>query len=210
QAEALRIQTEANEQLEARVLERTAELEKANQRLEVMSQTDGLTQVKNRQCFNQALVAEWRRHSRETRQLSLLMVDADHFKNINDTWGHPCGDACLQFIATTLRDSARRAGDLVARYGGEEFVLLLPTTDLAGATALAERMRQLVDEQGFVWKDTRIPVTVSIGVASCTPGQDSSFEQLIQQADEALYEAKATGRNRVVTYKGSAGERVDE
>ena len=201
QAEALQVQQEANEKLEARVQERTAELEQAYKQLKQTSQLDGLTQVKNRQFFDKTLANEWRRTSREIQHLSLIMVDADHFKQINDTWGHPCGDACLQHLAATLQNAVQRAGDVVARYGGEEFVLLLPATSLEGAGCLAERIRSEIHAQGFEWQGQQLPLSVSIGVAGCLPTREGSFESLIQHADQALYRAKAAGRNQVMVYR---------
>lgn len=201
QAEALQIQREANEKLEARVQERTAELEHAYTQLKQTSQLDGLTQVKNRQFFDKSLANEWRRTSREIQHLSLIMVDADHFKQINDTWGHPCGDACLQHLAGILQGAVQRAGDVVARYGGEEFVLLLPATSLEGAAVLAERVRSTIQTTGFTWQGKQLSLSVSVGVAGCMPTREGSFETLIQQADQALYGAKAGGRNQVMIYR---------
>tara|TARA_R110001592_G_scaffold323435_1_gene602682 strand:- start:24319 stop:26241 length:1923 start_codon:yes stop_codon:yes gene_type:complete len=211
QEEALHIQTSslqtqqlANEQLEFRVQERTEELEAAYRELKRLSQIDGLTKVKNRQCFDQALEAEWRRNCRDVSNLSLLMIDVDFFKRINDTWGHPCGDACLQHIANICKHAVQRSGDTVARYGGEEFVLLLPSTDLIGASVVAEGIRKDIELTPFSWKNELIKLTVSLGLASSTPNRSGSYEQLIQFADEALYAAKAAGRNRVMVH------RVDE
>lgn len=201
QADALQLQRSTNEQLESRVRERTEALELAYRELKRLSQIDGLTKVKNRQWFDQELETEWRRNTRESTNISLLMLDADYFKKINDTWGHPCGDACLQYIATICGNAVMRAGDTVARYGGEEFVILLPYTDQQGAEGVAERIRQDIEGSGFVWKGESIRLTVSIGIASCVPERGISYEQLVQQADQALYAAKAAGRNCVRFYQ---------
>jgi diguanylate cyclase (GGDEF)-like protein len=209
QDETLRAQKTANEQLEARVMERTEELELAYRELKRISQIDGLTKVKNRQWFDQELETEWRRNTRESTDISLLMLDADFFKKINDTWGHPCGDTCLQFIATVCGNAVMRAGDTVARYGGEEFVVMLPYTNMQGAAIVAERIRSDIAETGFEWKGKTIKFTVSIGVASCIPERGVSYEQLVQQADQALYAAKAGGRNCVRFFQSNESKGAD-
>ena len=198
QADALRIQREANERLEEKVAERTRALEDANNKLRELSALDGLTQVKNRLWFDEAIASEWRRSCRDISSMALMMLDVDHFKRINDTYGHQCGDACLQHMANLVRDLARREGDDVARYGGEEFVILLPQTSLAGCLDLAETIRQAVAAEPVQWQGQAIAMTVSIGVAGCVPAPDRNFADLVQAADKALYEAKNSGRNRVV------------
>lgn len=198
QQRALRIQQEANEQLEAKVAERTEELVLANEKLRELSAIDGLTHVKNRLWFNEAIASEWRKGCREVKEMGLMMIDVDHFKRINDTYGHQCGDACLQHMASILRELARREGDEVARYGGEEFVILLPRTSLEGCVDLAEKVRRALPKMPLRWGDGEIAFTISVGVAACMPQADRSFDDLIRAADEALYEAKASGRNRVV------------
>lgn len=197
----LQTQRQANEQLETRVKERTEALEVAYGELKRLSQIDGLTNVKNRQSFDQALQSEWRRNRREVNDLSLLMIDADYFKRINDNWGHPAGDACLQHMANLFKSAVHRSGDTVARYGGEEFVLLLPATDLSGASRVAESVRKNVESTPFSWKGEIIPLTVSIGVASAKSNPSGNYEQLVQFADEALYAAKGAGRNTVIAHQ---------
>ncbi|WP_097459803.1 sensor domain-containing diguanylate cyclase [Mangrovitalea sediminis] len=198
QADALRIQSEANSQLESKVRERTFELEQVNRKLRELSALDGLTQVKNRLWFDEAIANEWRRSCRDVAEMSLMILDVDHFKQINDTYGHQCGDACLQHLAALVSELARRAGDDVARYGGEEFVIMLPQTSLQGAAELAEMIRYAVSRQPLAWDGKDISMTLSIGVAGCVPAPGHSFEGLIRKADEALYAAKAGGRNQVV------------
>lgn len=166
--------------------------------LETQAQTDGLTGIANRRTFDETLEREWQSAIREGQPLSLLFLDADHFKLYNDRYGHQEGDELLKILALTVRGKARRPRDLAARYGGEEFVALLPDTAQDRAVEIAERIRQAVvglhapheDNEGGI-------VTVSIGVATCIPkpGDDASI--LVEAADAAVYRAKETGRNRV-------------
>lgn len=158
--------------------------------------TDGLTEVANRRCFDECLEAEWRRATRDRTQVALLMIDADHFKAFNDAFGHVKGDDLLKGIARAIASSVHRPGDLVARYGGEEFAVLLPATDLKGAMAVAEVVRDAVVGLAEPHPAAAMGVaTVSIGVACHRAGLSSSSEQLIRSADAALYAAKTAGRN---------------
>ena len=167
------------------------ELEKANAELEALATLDGLTGIKNRRAFGQRLEEEVARATRYSLPLTLLMLDVDHFKSYNDTFGHPEGDEVLKQVARTLEHCARET-DLVARYGGEEFVVLLPQTDAAGALTIAERIRRAILETEW----SRRSVTVSVGVAHLLPVVDTG-SHLIARADRALYQSKAGGRNRV-------------
>ncbi|MEW6431947.1 MAG: GGDEF domain-containing protein [Myxococcota bacterium] len=160
-----------------------------------LTTVDGLTQVSNRRYFEDTLDRELSRCRRYHRSLSLVLVDVDHFKKINDTWGHLAGDAVLKEVATTIRSRIRRE-DVIARYGGEEFALLLPEIDLKGATAMAEKVRKLVEKHRFAFDGEQIPVTVSCGVAALAKRTETGAT-LIKRADEKLYEAKDGGRNRV-------------
>jgi diguanylate cyclase (GGDEF)-like protein len=162
-----------------------------------LATTDGLTGAANRRAFEETLVAEVRRALRYQRPLSLVMFDLDHFKRVNDNWGHMAGDLVLATTASLVRKTAR-AEDCVARYGGEEFALILPETSLAAAATLAEKIRTAVMEHLFLHEDQKIPVTVSLGVAEVRPPMQTGKE-LVRAADEKLYEAKRTGRNRVCT-----------
>jgi diguanylate cyclase (GGDEF)-like protein len=200
QAEALSVQREANQLLESRVTERTRALEVANERLHSISVTDGLTGVANRRRFDEVLQTEWRRNARQRSPLSLLILDLDHFKQVNDVRGHLCGDACLVTAAQICKARVAREGDLVARYGGEEFVVLMPHTDEAGALALAENIRRSIEEHPMTCDTGAEPLhlTTSVGVACCVPDLAADPEKLIRRADEALYEAKGGGRNRVM------------
>ncbi len=205
QEHALAVQREANERLEQRVEERTEELRVAYDKLKEISQLDGLTQLKNRQFFDQTLEMEWRRNTREHRDISLLMLDVDHFKHTNDSLGHLCGDACLRYLAEICRNRVHRAQDIVARYGGEEFVVLLPCTELGGAIVVAENIRKDIEQGDFHWEGQHIPLTVSVGVASCIPTQAHDIDWLIRHADSALYAAKHEGRNRTMVYRDLVG-----
>lgn len=200
QAQLLKLQTETNLELERKVQERTAELLEANQKLQESSATDGLTQVKNRHFFDEKLTHEWQKNSRANSQISLLMIDGDHFKSVNDNHGHLCGDALLKHLAALFTKSVNRTGDFVARYGGEEFSILLCHTDLFGAATVAERIRQKVENNPLEWEGKEIRFTVSIGVANQIPSRDCDPKSLLQDADSALYKAKHAGRNRVMLF----------
>lgn len=200
QAQLLKLQTETNQVLEKKVQERTAELLEANRKLQESSATDGLTQVKNRYFFDEKLTHEWLKNSRANSQISLLMIDGDHFKSINDNYGHLCGDAVLKHVAALFNTSVNRAGDFVARYGGEEFTILLCHTDLFGAATVAERIRKKVESTPLEWEGKKISFTISIGVANQIPSRDSDPKSLLQDADSALYKAKHAGRNRVMLF----------
>jgi diguanylate cyclase (GGDEF)-like protein len=163
----------------------------AEERLEELATTDALTGLKNRRKFDAAMETEWRRATRQHTPLALLMIDADHFKSYNDTFGHQAGDEMLVGIAICISDSVRRAGDCTARYGGEEFAVLLPGLSAAEALRLAETIRLKVQQ----WSDG---TTVSIGIASLTPATTMDPSILLNAADKALYAAKANGRNQTV------------
>lgn len=177
------------------------QLQKAQSSLEELANCDGLTGLANRRQFDQLLKTEWARSTRELLPLSLLMIDVDHFKAYNDTYGHQMGDACLQYVAQALGDDSRlRASDVVARYGGEEFTALLPNTDLAGALVVAERMRAAVCALDLQHgrSTAAAHVTISVGAACMQPTRHSNPARLLTTADVALYLAKSEGRNRVV------------
>ncbi|MFO8141419.1 MAG: diguanylate cyclase [Marinobacter sp.] len=206
QEHALEIQQQANLTLEARVHERTEELETANERLRAISLTDGLTHVANRRRFDDKLAIEWGRAIRHEHELSLVLLDIDHFKRVNDELGHLTGDDCLIALASLLQWEIQRSGDLVARYGGEEFAVLLPATDREGALLVAERLRQAVARTPMVTgeHDEPVSLTISIGVATMLPARGTDSHELIRRADEALYVAKDSGRNRVAEWRPKA------
>ena len=161
-----------------------------------LASTDGLTQVYNHRTFQERLGQEIARANRYSRPLSLLMIDVDHFKLYNDTYGHPQGDIVLQDLARLLQEMSRTS-DTVARYGGEEFAIILPETDSVSAQKIGERLREQVERYAFPGKE-HMPggtLTVSIGVA--TYASIHSKDDLLQAADMALYTAKRAGRNRV-------------
>ncbi|MFC1748687.1 diguanylate cyclase [Pseudomonadota bacterium] len=176
-------------------------------RLQEMATHDGLTGLLNRRQFNLILQESIDRQARYGRPVSLAMIDIDHFKRVNDTYGHPAGDAVLVELAKRLARQAR-AIDRVCRYGGEEFVVLLPETDAAGASVFAQRLCDaMATEQWELGNGTQITVTVSIGIASC-PEHASEPLALLTAADKALYTAKETGRNRIYNY-GDIGNEPD-
>ncbi|MET4044150.1 diguanylate cyclase [Bradyrhizobium sp. RT6a] len=175
----------------AREIGRRAEAER---KLEEMATTDALTGLKNRRKFDQVIDVEWRRAMRQQTPIALLMIDADHFKAYNDTFGHQAGDQVLVGIAICISDSVSRAGDCAARYGGEEFAVLLPGTSVTDALDVAEKIRTKV--QG--WSDDHTSSTVSCGIASLVPTTGMDWPLLVAAADKALYAAKAGGRNQSV------------
>ena len=195
------LQTE-RDNLEKAVETRTKELQELNLRLERLAVTDGLTGVYNHRRFQESLAAEMLRSARTGRPLSVLMIDVDLFKRVNDAMGHPAGDELLRKLSSVLLSITRQT-DLLARYGGEEFAVLLPETSKSVANQVAERMRAAVESQvndGDRWTQR---VTVSVGVAS-QPEDGKTAEQLLVAADQALYTAKRLGRNRVISAKAAA------
>jgi diguanylate cyclase (GGDEF)-like protein len=166
----------------------------AEDKLEELATTDALTGLRNRRKFDSTIDLEWRRGIRQKTPLALLMIDADHFKAYNDTFGHQAGDQVLVGVAICISDSVQRSGDCAARYGGEEFAVLLPGLAPADALAVAEKVRLKVE----LWSDEPQGTTVSIGVASIMPNATADWCDLVSAADKALYVAKAQGRNRSV------------
>ncbi|KIX13457.1 GGDEF domain-containing protein [Dethiosulfatarculus sandiegensis] len=163
-----------------------------------LSFIDPLTGIPNRRFLDQALSDEWRRATRNRGQLSAIMVDVDHFKIYNDTYGHLEGDQCLIRVARALEECLTRTGDTLARYGGEEFAALLPQTPASGAGKVAEKMRQAVEKLGIENKDSpQGRLTISLGVTCQTPQKQKDPAMLIESADQALYKAKQNGRNRL-------------
>ncbi|MCQ2088748.1 MAG: diguanylate cyclase [Fibrobacter sp.] len=184
--------------LEQEVRDRTKELEEANKKLDLISRTDELTGLPNRRDMNETIANEIGRCQRTQKPFCFIFIDIDHFKAINDTYGHACGDVVLKSVSQTIRGLLRKY-DVFARYGGEEFLTLLPETDLEGATIVAERFRRKIEMMTVHYADYAINVTITLGVARFDHrlGADRS----IQLADKALYQGKENGRNQVVVWK---------
>jgi two-component system, cell cycle response regulator len=192
-----------------RILELEGSLRRANDEILVLSVTDPLTGVFNRGYMNTHLPDEIVRARRYGRPLSVIMCDIDHFKRVNDTFGHQAGDAVLQHFATGLRQLVRTNVDWVARYGGEEFIVVLPETTMEGASSAAERLREHVEGLVISFEGRDIRITASFGVAGRdrVSGADLRPETLIADADTCLYRAKDEGRNRVIAQEDGDGRR---
>jgi diguanylate cyclase (GGDEF)-like protein/PAS domain S-box-containing protein len=193
------------EAIEAVVTMRDISERKAlEEKLSTLALTDSLTGLANRRAFDENLDREWRRTLREGSQISLLLLDVDHFKEFNDRYGHQVGDDCLRAVASTLM-GAVRATDIAARYGGEEIAVILPSTNTAGAVEVAEKVRFAVEALQITHEanpDSVAVVTASVGVATALSRQGGTMrmpESLLLAADNALYKAKREGRNRVAT-----------
>ncbi|MFC3122360.1 sensor domain-containing diguanylate cyclase [Agaribacter flavus] len=204
--ELLKVQEEAKRSLQYSVEERTLELEialrelsEANNELERMSAIDPLTGLMNRRYFDKRLLAEMRRSRREQTPLTVAILDIDFFKKVNDKFGHLGGDECLKVFSRVLQDIIKRPADVICRFGGEEFVAILPNTELEGACKLMQRLRLAVEDTVIKFEDKEIRITVSIGVTSRVVESNDEQEMLIAFADKLLYQAKQSGRNKVVS-----------
>ena len=193
--------------LEERVQERTLELnialqelESANQELERKNVLDELTGLHNRRFYDQKIQAEYRRSRRNLTPLSLVIIDIDHFKSVNDTYGHLAGDQCLVWLSKLIKQNLKRSADKAFRYGGEEFCLILPDTAPQGALLLAELLRKCINEQVFNYQNIKVPLTISCGISTYQQEKDIMTEQLFSCADKALYQAKHNGRNQSVSH----------
>jgi diguanylate cyclase (GGDEF)-like protein len=193
-----------NDELESKVQERTLELnialqelEEVNKELEEKNTLDDLTGLYNRRFYDQKILAEYRRSRRNLTPLSLVIIDIDHFKKVNDTYGHLAGDECLIVVAACIKSCLRRSADISCRYGGEEFCLILPETDSQGALALAEELRESIASCQVSYNNTIISLTISCGVSTYLQQKDVQAEHLFAAADQALYQAKHNGRNQV-------------
>ncbi|HRF58351.1 MAG TPA: diguanylate cyclase [Fimbriimonadaceae bacterium] len=186
----LEVQLKIAQELNAELDEERSKLATANHRLEELAATDALTGLRNRRAYEDVLHAQYSFAIRQEQDLSLILLDVDHFKSYNDNFGHPAGDVVLRDVAQTLVSNVR-AEDLVARYGGEEFVVVLPITDRTSALVIAEKLRAAIEQRAWPHR----PITISLGVATLT--SDQSTADLVDAADNALYAAKQAGRNRV-------------
>jgi len=213
QQELLASKDQANRLLEQRVEERTRDLNStldqltlANNQLQLLSTTDGLTQVSNRGFFDKALVTEHRRALRVNCAISIIIFDIDHFKRINDTYGHIGGDECLRGLAKLMKSLVTRTGDVLARYGGEEFVVMLIDPDLESSLVMAERFRAAIQDLDIPFGEGIIKFTASFGVACIVPDESISPTDILACADKALYQSKLAGRNcvRAGTISGMA------
>jgi len=200
-------QQDSQDLLEERVQERTLELnialqelESANQELERKNVLDELTGLHNRRFYDQKILAEYRRSRRNLTALSLVIIDIDHFKLVNDNHGHLTGDQCLIWLAKHIKQSLKRSADKAFRYGGEEFCLILPNTDAEGALLLAEQLRLAISEQAFTFQEIEIALTISCGICTYQQQVDIGPEQIFSGADKALYQAKNAGRNQTKQY----------
>jgi diguanylate cyclase (GGDEF)-like protein len=193
---------EQNIQLKQEIEERKkaqADLADANKKLEDLANFDGLTQIPNRRYFNEFFELEWKRLVREKRMISVLLMDIDFFKRFNDTYGHVAGDECLKKVAQGIAKCIKRPADMAARYGGEEFVVLLPMTDHKGAIQVAELIQTKISDLKILNEksDAGPFVSLSIGVACKIPDTKKTPQDLIHEADQALYQAKESGRNQI-------------
>lgn len=170
------------------------QLKELNESLQELSSTDFLTGLSNRRAIMEAVAAEHGRALRSQEPLTLLLCDIDHFKAVNDTYGHAAGDEVLRALARAMRETLRRY-DACGRWGGEEFLVVLPGTSAAGAQEAAEKLRRVASRLEVEAGDTRIPVTLSVGVAQLEEGE--SLDSLLRRADAAMYEAKRAGRDRI-------------
>jgi diguanylate cyclase (GGDEF)-like protein len=175
------------------------ELKRYRDLLENMSSTDGLTGIANRRMLDEVLAREWRRGLRQLEPIGLVMMDIDNFRAYNDHYSHLSGDDCLRKVAHVLVDCARRGTDLTARFGGEEFACLLPSTDLAGAMRVANRIQSSINQLSIphAYSPVARVVTLSYGVAVMVPESGKEWIELVKLADELLYEAKHCGKNQI-------------
>ncbi len=178
-------------------VEHQNQLLKSKNELERLSQIDELTQIPNRRAIMEKLAEELNIHNRKKRPLAVAMVDIDHFKDVNDTFGHQCGDQVLFELANSL-NTGLRGYDMVGRYGGEEFVILLPETSRAQAILVCERLRTHIEEKKFRFDGEEVRLTISIGISLKEDDESEKAEKLLKIADEYLYEAKKAGRNKVI------------
>tara|TARA_B110000503_G_scaffold142530_1_gene239629 strand:- start:1380 stop:3281 length:1902 start_codon:yes stop_codon:yes gene_type:complete len=204
QKNMLALQEDVSKELEYKVQERTLELEVTlrelsdiNRELQEKNSLDALTGLHNRDYFDKKYQAEIRRSRREQTQLSVVMVDIDYFKNVNDQYGHLVGDECIKIVAHTLKKVLKRPGDDVSRFGGEEFALILPNTDLEGALTLAEQLRAEIQKTTIQAGEISVNITISAGICTAIAKLNQPEDNILALADKQLYVAKNAGRNNV-------------
>ena len=180
-------------------------LEIKSREMERLSNTDVLTGLYNRRYFDEALDREWKRSGRNNSLLSIILLDIDHFKIINDTFGHQVGDEYLKKTAAALTSVFKRDYDIVARYGGEEFIVLLPGINADHARQLAEMVKQKIESMAINHQGKKVGTTISSGIICCVPNSNTSSDSIISGADKALYMAKQEGKNRVAVYIPTSG-----
>jgi diguanylate cyclase (GGDEF)-like protein len=195
---------EETDELESKVQERTLELhialqelEEANKELQEKNTLDELTGLYNRRFYDQKIQAEFRRSRRNLTPLSLVVIDIDHFKKVNDNYGHLAGDECLVAVSACIKRCLRRSADISCRYGGEEFCLILPETDSKGALVLAEELRESIETCQISYNNIAIKLTISCGISTYLQQKNVKPEHLFAVADQALYKAKDNGRNQI-------------
>jgi len=182
-----------------RLISVSNDLENANNELQKLANADGLTGLANRRIIDEYLDKETSRSIRSEQPIAVIMIDIDNFKLYNDNYGHIAGDSCLKKVSKVLKNSVRRPEDLAGRYGGEEFCVILPNTDMNGASFVAERIRGDVEGLNIPHAKSTIGsvVTLSVGISNRVPGSKSTPTQLLSDADKALYKAKSAGKNQV-------------
>ena len=193
------------DELESKVQERTLELnialqelEEVNKELQEKNTLDELTGLYNRRFYDQKIQAEFRRSRRNLTPLSLVVIDIDHFKTVNDNYGHLAGDECLVAVSACIKRCLRRSADISCRYGGEEFCLILPETDSNGALILAEELRESIEACQINYNNIAIKLTISCGISTYLQQKNVKPEHLFAAADQALYKAKGNGRNQII------------
>lgn len=194
---------EARMRMQIRKKERTRLLREEKKHLALLARTDNLTKLYNRAHFDEMMASELARCRRTGQPLSLLMLDLDYFKNINDSFGHPCGDAILQSVARVLQQTTR-ISDVVCRYGGEEFAIILPDTSVANAYVTAEKVRRAIESLQLVCQQETLSLTVSIGINGTRGLGPVQAYELVKGADNALYSSKQKGRNRTEIFRPAA------
>ncbi|MFY8351696.1 sensor domain-containing diguanylate cyclase [Pseudoalteromonas sp. SSM20] len=204
QSETIRLQEQHQEELESKIQERTFELEvtlrelqEKNLELEELNTLDSLTGLRNRRHFDKKITMEFRRSRREQTPLAVVMLDIDHFKPINDEYGHLAGDEAIKYVAASIKGALRRPSDIACRYGGEEFALILPNTDAEGAKLVSETIRKSIAKHAIKTSSGDVKLTISAGIFSHIADASLDPNQYTDWADKALYLAKQQGRNRV-------------